>query len=150
MSKAQITQLSIDRVTRLVSLYLSSHHDPESVAQKILFESWQNGVDTPTHRFIKLRCYSALRVYQREKQVIEHTNEPGYVAPAKTALELHELEQEMGELITRVLSPFERQVIWHRFYNDCTVEEIAKTLGKPVLVVAETIQVALYKMKEAI
>lgn len=150
MSKAQISQLSIDRVTRLVSLYLSSHHDPESVAHQILFESWQNGVDSPTHRFIKLRCYTALREYQREKQVMEGASEQGHTTPAKTPLELHELETEMGELITRVLSPFERQVIWHRFYNECSIAEIASSLNKPVLLISETIQVALYKMKESL
>lgn len=150
MSTAQITQLSIDRVTRLVSLYLSSHHDPESVAQKILFESWQNGVDSPTHRFIQLKCYSALREYQREQAVIEGASEDNYSLPAKSTEELRELESELGELITRVLSPFERQVVWHRFYNESSVAEIAAQLKKPVLLVSETIQVALFKMKEAI
>lgn len=141
-----IGQLSIDRVTRIVAMYLSPPHDVESIAMNILLESWANGVELPTTRFIRLKCYTALRKHHREIQVSEFASNPEKDFNLEQ-LRLH--NQDELNLLFRVLTQLERKVIFLKYYEDLSNEDIAKMLKKSNYLVSETLTVALYKMRNA-
>lgn len=133
-------QSKIDQVTRRVRTLVPPAIDAEGLALDILLESWSNQISHPSRTFIQHRCYDAIRKMHREEQALH-----SYVPPDPHNTE--ESEAKVGRLIM-ILSPVERKIIWYRFYQDLSIQDIARKVSMQSGTVKEILLAALYKMHQ--
>ena len=122
--------------------------DSENVASEIILESLQNGKEI-TYSRIRSRCYDALRRFRSED-----------VAKSNLLVEKRSREREerarirfnASEEVERVikssrLSPGDERLIYLKYYEGQTIEQIAITTSRPAAAVRESIKAILAKMK---
>ena len=140
-----VDDLTLDdlaRVHSIVRQHLPPSYDREDIAVDILIESWTNHQPRPSWGFIRNRCIDMRRSHNKELGLIhdKSTHSPATQPPGHDA-------QEIATLV-RVLDPWERKLIYYRFYQDLPLPEIAKRLSCSLDRVRNTLSAALYKMKE--
>jgi DNA-directed RNA polymerase specialized sigma24 family protein len=141
-----VDQHTINRVTRIVYGVLNASFDRDSVVMDILFESWRNQVDEPSRAFITHRCRDAVRFRTRETRklkasMFELTDE-------KNHTDVAQVEQRIDKLM-KILSNFEKKVVWYRFYAELSIADTAQQVNSSVSHVRETLSGALFKMRSA-
>lgn len=141
-----ITLEALDRVhCKVKRIITRGGFDTESIAMDILLESWVNGHDRPAHSFIKNRCLDIVRSTRREQQAMK--NKPQ--GPSDyDATDERDAQSRVGELV-KVLDNLERKVIFYRFYADLPLAQISQRMGIDVNRIRQTLEVAIYKMREA-
>lgn len=136
-------QLLINSVTRQVKHLVPPQVDYEDLALEILFTSWLNKIEVPSLEFIRQRCFNAIRNAKLEHVKIQH--EPKTMIEPDIQPEI-ETRDEVQMLVS-ILSPTEKKLIWYRFYQELTLEEISKQTKIPLNLCRDTIQLALHKMR---
>lgn len=138
-----LDQTEQKRVRRIVRQFLTADYDRDAIVQNIVVYAWQHNMTTVPRMFIRHRCTDAYRRKRREKSFVEQ------LLPAE-----HERTSDIdSELINRlvgVLTPFERKLIWMRFYTDLTLEEIAARVRTSRADVSETLTTAIFKMRQEV
>lgn len=165
-----LTDSDIIRVNTLVRRYLPPELDREFVADSIILEAWLKDVPHISNTHIKYRCISAWRKHQSEVKHNEGALRAGLTRSTSTAMIMKPdtvqptpqqgkfddesssdqatierkilVEQAVGKL-----TPFERRLIWMRYYDDQTLEEIVSRVPLKREQVQQALKVALYKMR---
>lgn len=155
-----LTDGEMRRVHRWVVEYLPPEYDREFVADTIILNAWMKQIPHVSKEYVRNKCISAWRALQRERKrnkkaakdgatrLDSMTNERSTTSP-KTLSEQDKQEHKMliQEATQAVLSPFERRLIWMRYYDDQTLEEISEKVTLRRDQVSKAIEVALYKMR---
>ena len=152
--------LSKDEMARIhgwVRQYLPSTYDREYIADTIILNAWLKQIPHVSKEYVRHKCISAWRTLKRERSRNKKATLEGRVRTDKSVdahVPLEKNEQDIAErkmLINEatqaVLSPFERRIIWMRFYDSQSLEEIAGNVTLRRDQVQAAIQVALYKMR---
>ena len=145
MSTDAIDKTTLKRVTTQVRAFVPRSYDHELIAMDILFESWTNKINHPTTGFVRRRCIDAMRKDTRERKLVEKM---GVTKDANREQQDIQDRDQINQLV-RVLDPFERKIVWYRFYQDMPLVEIAESVSQDVNVIRETLLSAIFKMKQA-
>jgi len=135
----------LERVIRIARRRLPRGMDYENVAMDVLIESWQNKVEKPSVRFIKNRCWDAIRRMKVELRANEG------LAQKTEEHDKEEKKVDHNDLMTKLtknLTSMEKKVIFYRYYQELGVEEVGKKVGLGKTKAYQTLTEALYKMRE--
>lgn len=140
----------IRRIRFAVDDVLPSEYDREFIADTIVVDAWLKGVKHVSYQYIRNKCISAFRQLQRERErnkqfarMIPYRNSGG---PDTKPVETTHRKILVEEAVS-CLSPYERRLIWMRFYDGQTLEEIAINVGSRRENVQRALKVAIYKMR---
>ena len=153
--------LSNDEMARIrgwVHQYLPSFYDRDFIADTIIFNAYLKQVPHVSRQYVRHKCISAWRTLRRESTRNERAFREGrvrgdHIGHTKNNVKNRGPEEEIerkiliNETTKAVLTPFERKLIWMRFYNDQSLEEISENVKIQRARVQAAIQVALYKMR---
>lgn len=143
--QAELTPYHLKRVLGHVQHHLSPHFDREQIALDILIESWLNDQPLPTSNFIKHRCIDAVRLKQKESQIMQELSRRS----VDTSPERPTDARERVAKLVKCLDPLEKRAIAYRFYMDLPVAEAAAQCRMPEDAFRILIQRCLHKMREA-
>ena len=138
---------TISMIRREVYRRLNPTFDREAVVQDIIAECLGNKCENVSVMFVCNRCKDKLarrQVEQKGLTVISQqtTNE-------STRDQSVENRDEIERFIS-FLSPFERKMIWARYFDGQQIREIARNYRVSPSKVCETISVAIFKMHQEI
>jgi RNA polymerase sigma factor (sigma-70 family) len=142
-------------------------YDREFVADTIILNAWLKEIPHVSKEFVRKKCISAWRTMKRERKRNEEATrvgatrsstmviqpQPGGASKASSAPNAEAGEQEevdrkmLVEEAVGCLSPFERRLIWMRYYDSQTLEEIAGNVTLRREQVQQALKIALYKMR---
>lgn len=152
-----LSSKEISRIHSWVHQYLPPTYDRAYIADTIILNSWLKDIPHVSREYVRNKCISAWRSFKRERSRNEKAAAEGCVKTDRSidkARPLEKNEQDVAErkmLIEEatqaVLSPFERRLIWMRFYDSQSLEEISEKVTLRRDQVQAAIQVALYKMR---
>lgn len=166
-----LTPEEITRIRNWVDMFLPVEYDREFVADTIIMHAWIKDIPHVSRDYVRHKCISAWRSLRRERKRNEKavregatrttnmitTPTTGGSSPRgeRNPMEMTEGDQAQTERKMLVeeavargkLSPLERRLIWMRFYDGQTLEEIASSVPMGRNGVSQAIEVALYKMK---
>lgn len=162
-----LSQQDIARVHRWVREFLPAEYDREFVADTIILNAWQKEIPHVSKQFVRKKCISAWRSMKRERKrneeaarvgatrssVMVTEPQPGGTSQPKqdfNAEEGGEIQAERKMLIEEAvgcLDPFDRRLIWMRYFNNQTLEEMAGDLPLRRDQIQQRIRIALYKMR---
>jgi DNA-directed RNA polymerase specialized sigma24 family protein len=125
-------------------------YDREYIADTIILQAWERGLDKVSRRHIHYKCIDVWRRSERERKAIEgsaimismQTNQDN-----SDHTKIVEDKTLIDQITKSCLYPSERKLIWMRFYNYQTIEEISANIGLPPKEVSKRLDVALYKMR---
>ena len=146
-----LTQDEMARIHHWVNNFLPPYYDRDYIADTIILNAWMKQIPHVSREYVRNKCISAWRVSKRERQKNENATRLG-----RTDTIEHRQEDEGIETVNRKilvqeavgkLTPFERRIIWMRFYDDQTLEEIASQVTLRRDQVLSAIKVAVYKMR---
>lgn len=136
------------RVYRLVCSFLPPSFDREFITDTIILQSWEKGIDHPSSTFIHHKCISAWRRRQREERRNEEFISVAIPVREDDPKEGKEIEDKSTiERAVSILTPLERKLIWMRFYDNQTLEEISLNAEMKREEVQRALKAALYKMR---
>lgn len=147
----------IQRIHRLVAQYLPPDYDREFVADTIILHAWMKDVPHVSREYIRNKCISAWRTMKRERRRNKEVTILGTRATAHEQTE-QPLEEDPGgqvhaerkmlvEEAVGKLNNLERRLIWMRFYDSQTLDEIAEKTSLRREQVQASLKVAIYKMR---
>lgn len=145
------------RIRGWVNQYLPVGYDRDFIADTIILNAWQKDVPHVSRAYVKKKCISAWRALKRERvrnegfirthnMVIQPRGDELPSTAQKSDEDVIDNKQVV-ETATGVLTPFERRLIWMRYYNCQTIIEIAEDVTLRRDLVSKAIEVALYKMR---
>ena len=145
------------RIHGWVQQYLPPTYDREFIADTIILNAWLKEIPHVSREYVRNKCISAWRTLNRERTRNEMAALEGRVrtdrsmassAPLeKNEQDISERKMLINEATQAVLSPFERRLIWMRYYDSQSLEEISGRVKLRRDQVQSAIQVALYKMR---
>ena len=139
-------QALVNSVTRQVKHQVPKHIDHEDLALEILFSSWLNKIDIPSPEFISQKCRNACRNWNKHYAKLgRYKSTMSQPSPSEEVANNDEVEARMA-----ILSKLERKLIWHRFYQELTLEELAEAMRLPLNLCRDTLHLALLKMRSAL
>lgn len=133
----------LSRIIKIVQKHLPPSYDRESIAMDIMVESIMNNTPSPSPTFIRNRCVDAYRRRTAEQKALTKVRPPSTENHAM-AVE----RRDSVERLTRTLSHYERRVIYLRFYEDMTIQEIAKELSIAPKRVSELLMLASVRLQQ--
>ncbi len=167
-----LTPEEIIRIRNWVDQYLPVEYDREFLADTIIMHAWIKDIPHVSRDYVRNKCISAWRTLRRERRRNEEavkegatrtTNMISTQGPAGDSSTSHmfqvshdsdsdqaQVERKMlvEEAVAKgKLSPLERRLIWMRYYDGQTLEEIASSVPMGRNGVSQAIEVAIYKMK---
>ncbi len=149
-----ISQEEQDRVHIWVAQILPSHYDREFIADTIILNSWLKQVPHISREYVRNKCISAWRTLKREQMRNENASRlKSHKHGAGPAVSHDRGPEEMSDhksLIQEAVGPlsnFERRLIWMRYFDDQTMEEISGRVKLRRDQVSKAIDVAIYKMR---
>lgn len=133
-------------ILRLVSRFLPSYLDRESLAAEITFDCWNRQIPA-TYTLIRNRCFDVIRRYHREQLANEIRQQLG------TKQDEEAQARERTDLVNKImleanLTPRERELIFLRIYQDQTFIQIAEINHLSLHEVTETYRIAVQKLKD--
>lgn len=140
----EITLASLERVLGIVRQFLPPWYDTESISSDILLESWCNHQPKPSWEFVRRRCIDQTRRQCMESDVLKERKTPEGTSESRLSAD----QAAAVSTLIRVLDPWERKVVFYRFYLDLGPEEIGRRLSVDATRIRETLTQAIYKMKE--
>ncbi len=145
------------RIRKWVYSYLPATYDRDFITDTIILNAWLKEIPHVSREYVRHKCISAWRAFKRERARNERATAEGRVRTDRTADTPAPLEQNEQDVVERkilvdeatraVLSPFERRLIWMRYYDTQSLEEISEKVTLRRDQVQAAIQVALYKMR---
>lgn len=172
-----LSEQDIQRVHNIVQRTLPSEYDHEFIADTIILNAWMKDVPVITWDFIRKKCISAWRQKSREQRRNEGAYRSGMTVGAemisrsaqegdrRTGVSKREISNrsraENTERMEQVaaerkmlvedavgaLNSFERKIVWMRYYDDQTLQEIASRTTLRREQVQRALEVAIYKMR---
>jgi len=140
-----------------VRQYLPSNYDRAYIADTIILNAWLKEIPHVSREYVRHKCISAWRTLKRERLRNESAAKEGQVKTDRSSESVTPLDKNEQDIAERkilineatqaVLSPFERRLIWMRYYDSQTLEEISENVTLRRDQVQAAIQVALYKMR---
>lgn len=145
------------RIHEWVRQYLPSNYDRAYIADTIILHAWLKEIPHVSKEYVRHKCISAWRTLKRERLRNESAAKEGQVKTDRSSESVTPLDKNEQDIAERkilineatqaVLSPFERRLIWMRYYDSQTLEEISENVTLRRDQVQAAIQVALYKMR---
>lgn len=162
-----LSAAEINRIRRWVEQYLPPEYDREFIVDTIVLNAWMKDVPHVSRKYVHQKCITAWRALRRERR---HNEEAARLGAMKTTSMVvspqpggssrgeHQVETTMSsqsvaerkDLVQEAvgkLSPFERRLVWMRYYDDETIEEIANNVTLRRDQVRQALKVAIYKMR---
>ncbi len=146
-----------ERIRRWVYQYLPVTYDRDYIADTIILNAWLKEIPHVSKEYVRHKCISAWRTLKRERSRNENAAKQGRVntdqsvhstgPPEKNEQDVLERKTLINEATQAVLSPFERRLIWMRYYDSQSLQEISGNVNLRRDQVQGAIQVALYKMR---
>ena len=158
MSKDQIeesgfpllSRSEVRRIHRAVDDILSSEYDREFISDTIVVDAWIKGIEHVSYKYIRNKCISAFRQLQRERdrnknfaRMIPYRDLGGTDTKPVETIDRKILVEEA----VSCLGPYERRLVWMKFYSGQTLEEIAESVESRREDVQRVLKVAVYKMR---
>ena len=157
-----LSDLEMIRIHKWVAQYLPPYYDRDYLADTIILNAWLKQIPHVSKEYVRHKCISAWRTLRREVSRNERASKEGRVRGSSTEdsmgssrsqtklsrgpVEVAERKMLVEEAVGQ-LSPFERRLIWMRFYDDQTQEEIAVKVKLRRDQVSKALEVAIYKMR---
>lgn len=165
-----LSKSDTNRVHRVVAKNLPPRFDREFIADTIILDAWLKSVPHISNKYIRDKCISAWRREERERRANEGAVRCGLTrtntmimspnegtpttetpaAPSAAEDAVNQLSAERAMLVEQAvgkLNPFERKLIWMKFYDGQTLEQIAKRTTLRRDQVQRALKVAIYKMR---
>ncbi len=154
-----LTDGDMRRVHKWVDQFLPAEYDRDFIADTIILNAWLKEVPHVSRDYVRNKCISAWRSLRRERSRNEKAAKDGatktdamsgyYTTGPKDLSEQDKQDHKIliDEATQAVLTPFERRLIWMRYYNGQTLEEISEKVTLRRDQVSKAIEVALYKMR---
>ncbi len=156
--------LSDEEVARIhgwVKQFLPASYDRAFIADTIILNAWMKEIPHVSREYVRNKCISAWRSLKRERRGNEEATRSGSVrttnmVTSQTGVggdnletsEHAEVERKiLIEEATGKLSPFERRLIWMKYYDGQTLDEIAANVTLRRDQVQAALKVAIYKMR---
>jgi RNA polymerase sigma factor (sigma-70 family) len=138
-----------ERIGRLVQQFLPPGFDREFIADTIIVQAWEKGVPHISREHVRHVCIDAWRKSERERLGRERLTEINKVLnrfqqPASDEVDDKEL---IEQVLKGCLFPTERKLIWMKYWDGQTLEEIAENTGLTRNQVQQRLKVAIYKMQ---
>lgn len=168
----QLSKEQILRIRSLVKFFLPPEADRDFVADTIILHAWMKDIPNVSRTYIRHKCINALRSLQRERKHNEQAFRAGCQPGTESAMLFESTKktpfksvwpprtkppsEDESEFIERKdlvqeavgqLTPLERHLIWMRYYDDQTLEEIAGQTTLRRDQIQQALKVALYKMR---
>jgi len=142
----------VQRVHQIVCQILPPQYDREFIADTIILHAWMNGLDMISKQYIRHKCISAWRQHKREKRRNEEAGHIMRIRHRKSEIsedsEEHiDLKLMVDDIVQRCLSPFERRLVWMKYYDSQTLDEMSEGVRMSIKDIQRALQVALYKMR---
>ncbi len=138
---------NVQMVRRVVARNLPPDCDRESVVAEIMFEALKNKVPYVSAKHAARRCIYFLRRLTVERRA----NEKYLRARPKSAYIDKDIENaDLVDVLTSVLTPEEKKLIWYFYIKELTKKEIAILTRLSAAKVSRCIEGGLYKMKRAL
>jgi DNA-directed RNA polymerase specialized sigma24 family protein len=155
------------RVHRWVRQFLPAEYDREFVADTIILNAWQKEVIHVSKEFVRKKCISAWRSLKRERKRNEEAARVGATRSSAMVVQPQpggssksevpvgaegsgEDEVDRKQLVEQAvgcLSPFERRLVWMKYYDSQTLDEIAGNVRLRREQVQQALKIAIYKMR---
>lgn len=143
---ALLSLSTLHSIEAQVRQHLDPSYDREAIAMDLLLESWTEGVPFPSRNVIHFRCIDYARRRYKELDMNRDRTEHFDATPGDDPFPA----QVINRLVPQVLSPDERRIVFFRFYADLSLAECGRRLGWTLQRVRETLEGALYKMRQEI
>ena len=162
-----LSEKDISRIHKWVRQFTAVELDRDDIAANIILNAWMKEVPHVSKEYVRHKCIDAGRRLKRERRrneeaarvgatrttVMVMTPQPGGGSKGERMSNSEGGDQPqvdrkmLVEEAVGKLSPFERRLIWLRYYDDQTLEDIAKDTTLRREQVQQALRVAIYKMK---
>lgn len=147
----EVNDKTFSDVLRAVRWFVRPPLDAEDIAGDIILEALEKKYERVSYSHIRSRCFDALRRVRLEAAC--ESNEIPYNEDWRTdrgAGKSQAESQEIADLIQRAaLSPTEAEALYHRFWRNETLSELAISLNVRTYEARDILSEAIAKLKAA-